>query len=229
HYRLRDVPGGPGNLRIILLLVVLGAVSGFKPQYLLLHEVWAGMLIALSLGIYRKSRWWPAVLAAALALAVRELVLPFVLLMGALALVRGRGREALAWGALVVLFAVVLWLHLAEVQGYIEASDPQSPSWLALRGLTGWTSNFTLTTILRHLPAWLAAPLVLLPLIGWAGWRSDFGVTGFLLCLGYGIMFMIAGRDNNFYWALIVLPVWFVGLAFVRPSLASLWLSARGR
>ena len=68
---------------------------------------------------------------------------------------------------------------------------------------------------------------MIVPLIGWARWRSDLGATGLLLCAGYGLAFMIAGRDNNFYWALVVMPIWFVGLAFVPRAIVSLWNSAR--
>ncbi|GGD58784.1 hypothetical protein GRI62_01160 [Erythrobacter arachoides] len=228
HYRLRDVAGTGGRLRIILLLVVIGAVTGLKPQYLALHEVWSGLLIALALGLYRPNRWWPAVLAGALALAVRELALPFALLMGALALLRGNRGEALAWGAVVLLFGAALAGHLAEVARFTTPADPASPSWFALRGIGGVTSNVVLSSPLHLLPGWLAAPLALLPLLGWAGWRTRFGETGFLLTLGYALLFAVAGRDNNFYWALMVMPVWFVGLAFVPRALASLWASARG-
>lgn len=227
HYRLRDVPGTQGRLRFILLLLVIGAATGFKPQYLVLHEVWTGMLIALSLGLYRPERWIFAVIAGALALFVRELALPFVLLMAAMAWTRGNRGEAAAWLGAVLLFGLALAFHLSAVAQHVLPSDPPSPSWLALRGLGGWTSNIVLSSPLYLLPGWLAAPLALLPLLGWAGWRSWFGVTGFLLCLGYGVLFMIAGRDNNFYWALLVMPVWFVGYAFVPRALAGLWRSVR--
>lgn len=229
HYRLRDVPGGPGRLRYLLLLLVIGAASGFKPHYLALHEVWAGMLIALSFGLYRPKRWGGALIAAALAVSIRELALPFVLLMMTLAWARGNRGETAAWLGLVLVFGAALSLHLLLVAQMTTSADPASPSWFALRGLGGWTSNIVLSSPLYLLPGWLAAPLALLPLLGWAGWKSWFGVTGFLLCLGYGVAFMIAGRDNNFYWALIVMPVWFVGYAFVPRALASLWNSARGR
>lgn len=225
--RLRDEPGG-GDYRIFaLLLLVIGAATGFKPQYLALHEVWAGMLLALSLGLHRPGKWGWAWLAAAAAVAVRELAVPFVLLMGTMALWRGHVREALAWAALVALFALGLLAHLAAVAPLISEADRPSPGWLAMRGLGGWTGNIVLSGPLHMLPGWVAAPLSLLPLVGWAGWRSALGATGFLLCLGYGVLFMIAGRDNNFYWALVVMPVWFIGLAFVPCAVGSLLESLR--
>ncbi|WP_340587420.1 hypothetical protein [Erythrobacter alti] len=228
HYRLRDVQGGPGRLRFILLLLLIGMASGFKPQYLALHEVWAGMFLALSLGLYRQHRWFWAFVAGVLALAMREHALPFVLLMALLAFARGSRREMVAWLGAAIVFGGLLALHLSQVAQYTSPDDPLSPGWLTLRGIGGWTANIVLCSPLQFLPGWLAAPLAMLPLVGWAGWRSWFGLTGFLLCLGYGVLFMIAGRDNNFYWALVVMPVWFVGYAFVPRALTSLWHSARG-
>ena len=71
------------------------------------------MLIALAFGLHRPGRWGAALFVAALALALRELVLPFVLLMAAMAAWRKDWREATAWIMLVavaVLFSVSYWL-----------------------------------------------------------------------------------------------------------------------
>ncbi len=225
--RLQDEQGGQERKLYILLLLVIGAGVGFKLQYLALHEVWAGMLIALSLGLHRPQQWVWSWVAAALALAIREHALPFVLLMAAMGWMRGQRREAFAWLGLALVFGIALAFHLSVVAQLTSEADPASPGWLTLRGLGGWTSNIVTSSPLQLLPGWLAAMLVIVPLIGWAGWKSDLGETGLLLCLGYGLAFMIAGRDNNFYWALIVMPVWFVGFAFVPRALASLWNSAR--
>ena len=226
--RLGDEPGGDEHRTIALLLLAIGTLMGLKPQYLALHEVWAGILLALSWGLHRRGRWAGAWIAAAAALAIREHALPFVLLMGALAAWRRDLREAGAWGLLVLLFGLFLAWHLQQVNALISAADRPSPSWVALRGLGGWTSNVVDSSVLHLLPGWIAAPLVLLPLLGWAGWNSDMGLFGLLLFAGYGVLFMIAGRDNNFYWALVVAPAWFVGLAFVPRAVRSLWNSARG-
>ncbi len=226
--RLDDEPGGEENRPIALLLLVVGTMIGLKPQYLALHEVWAGVLLALSFGLHRRDKWALSWLAAAAALAIREHALPFVLLMGALAAFRRDWRELAAWAALVLLFILALALHLSNVSDYVSDSDPTSPSWLVFRGLGGWTANMVNSSVLHLLPGWLAAPIVLLPLLGWAGWKSDMGLFALLLFVGYGVFFMFAGRDNNFYWGLVVAPAWFVGLAFLPRALRSLWNSARG-
>ena len=225
--RLGDEPGGAGRRTIALLLLVIGAAMGLKPQYLALHEVWAGMLLALSFGLHRPGRWVGAWMAAAAALAVREHALPFVLLMGALAVWRRDWKEATAWTLLVLLFGAALALHVAEVAEHVLPSDPVSSPWLVLRGLEGATTNVVLSSSLHLLTGWLAAPLALVPLLGWAGWRTGAGLFGTLLFGGYALFFMLAGRENNFYWALVVTPAWFVGLAFVPMAARSLWHRAR--
>ncbi|MGC1271588.1 MAG: hypothetical protein WA842_13435, partial [Croceibacterium sp.] len=51
--RLGEEPGAKDHRTIAMLLLVVGAAMGLKAQYLVLHEVWAGMLIALALALHR--------------------------------------------------------------------------------------------------------------------------------------------------------------------------------
>jgi len=113
-------------------------------------------------------------------------------------------------------------VHLHLVALHTLPSDPTGPSWLALRGLGGWLSNVVLSSNLRFLPHWLAGPLVVLMVLGFAGWRSRLGAFTTLLFLGYGLLFMIAGRNDNFYWGAVIAPGMFVGLAFAPMALAGL-------
>jgi hypothetical protein len=224
--RLGEEPGGRDRRLIATLLLAVGALAGLKPEYLALHEVWAGMLLTLGAGLHRPGRWRAAWLPVALALAIREHALPFVLLLAAMAAWRRHWRELAAWLALVALFALGLAWHVHAVDQLVLASDRPSPSWLTFRGLGGWTGNVIDSSALHRLPSWLAAPLALLPLLGWAGWKSPIGAFYTLLLAGYGVLFMIAGRENNFYWALVVTPAWFVGYAFVPMAVRSLLAGA---
>ena len=106
--------------------------------------------------------------------------------------------------------------------------DPSGPSWLALRGLGGWLSDVVLSSNLRFLPHWLAGPLVMLMVLGWAGWRSAAGTFGTLLYLGYGAAFMVAGRDDNFYWGAVIAPALFIGLAIAPMAARSLLRGSGG-
>ncbi|MGX7894339.1 hypothetical protein [Tsuneonella sp. HG222] len=227
YVRMPGEPGGGSRRVVAVALLLVGASAALNPEYAGLHEVWAGLLIALAVALHRPGRWHWAWLAAAAALSIREPALPLVLLMSALALWRRDWIEAIAWAVLTALFAAFLAWHLSEVNALLEPGDRPSPSWLALRGIEGLTRNIAETSPLQFLPASLAAPLAILPLVGWAGWKSPLGLLAGLLCAGYGLLFMIAGRDNNFYWALLVVPVWFVGYAFVPMALRSLMRAAR--
>ena len=226
--RLGEEPGGRDRRVIAMLLLAVGALAGLKPEYLALHEVWAGLLLALGGGLHRPGRWRAAWLPVALALAIREHALPFVMLLAIMAAWRRDWREAAAWFALILLFAGGLALHVHTAGEHLLPSDRPSPPWLVFRGLDGFASDVVLSSSLYLLPGFLAAPLALLPLVGWAGWRSAAGAFGTLLYGGYALFLMLAGRENNFYWALVITPAYFIGLAFVPLALRSLWRSARG-
>ncbi|MGH6785933.1 MAG: hypothetical protein ACREBO_03810 [Novosphingobium sp.] len=227
--RLGDEPGGEPVRRVAVALMFLGASLGLNRHYFVLHELWAGMLLALAFGLHRPGKWGAAWIAAALALAIREHALPFVLLLGAMAAWRRDWRETAAWALLTGLFLAGLAWHLSLIDPQILPSDRQSASWLALRGLSGWLSNVTLSSNLRFLPHWLAGPAIVLMAFGWSGWRSNAGLLGTLLYAGYALAFMIAGRTDNFYWGAVIAPAMFVGLAFVPMAARSLWRAAELR
>ena len=80
-----------------------------------------------------------------------------------------------------------------------------------------------LSSNLRFLPHFVAGPLVVLMVLGWAGWKSPAGAFATLLYLGYGLAFMIAGRPDNFYWGAVIAPAMFIGLAFAPRAAKTLW------
>ena len=226
-------PGGAPMRLIIMAGLFLGVSLGSTRYFFVLHELWAGQLLALSFGLHRpgqrdgvSGKWLGAWLAAAAALAIREHALPFVLLMAAFAGWHRRWREAAAWALLVALFVGAMALHLHTVAQYVVPSDPPSSSWLTLRGLNGWLSLEVLSSNLRWLPHYLAGPILMASLLGWAGWKSAAGSFGTLLYAGYGAAFMIAGRTDNFYWGFITGPAVFAALGFVPMAVKSLVLAA---
>ena len=226
--RLGEEPGGAPFRLLGTALMAMGGSLGLNRSFFVLHELWAGMLIALAFGLHRPGRWGAALFVTALALALRELVLPFVLLMAAMAAWRKDWREATAWIMLVAVFAAIMAWHLSLIAAQEVPSDPVGPDWLVLRGLSGWLGNIVLSSNLRLLPHELASPVVILMALGWAGWKSSAGTTGTFLYLGYGLAFMLAGRANNFYWGAVVAPAMFIGLAFLPMALPSLVRAARG-
>jgi hypothetical protein len=223
-------PGGSDKRVLAMAFLFVGASLGLNRYFFTLHELWSGMLLALSFGLHRPGRRWLASLVvAALAVAIREHALPFILLMAAMAFWRRDWIEGAAWSALALAFLAFLAWHLSIIAAQVLPSDPMSPSWLALRGLSGWLSDVVLSSNLRYLPHWLAGPVVILAVFGWAGWKSAAGEFGALLYLGYGLAFMIAGRADNYYWGAMVQPAMFLGLAFAPQGLGSLARAASAK
>ena len=222
--RLGEEPGGERVRLWATVLLFLGVQILSIGYFFVLHELWAGGLLALAMGLYRpeKGKWLGAWIAAAAALALREHALPFVLLLGAFALWHRRWKEFGAWALLVGFFVAAMAVHLHTVAGLVRPDDPVGPSWLTLRGLSGWMSMVVLSSNLRLIPAMLAGPLMILMVFGWAGWRRPIATFATLLFLGYGLAFMIGGRGDNWYWGMMIAPMMWLGLAFVPMALKGL-------
>lgn len=227
--RLGEEPGGAEHRLLAMALLAAGVSLGLNRYFFTLHELWAGMLLALSFALHRPGRWGWSLAVAGLALAIREHALPFVLLMAAMAFWRRDWKEGAAWSLLAAVFLAALAAHLSIIASQVSPADPPSASWLAMRGLSGWFSNVTLSSNLRFLPGWIAGPIIVAALFGWAGWRSSAGLFGTLLYLGYGLAFMIAGRVDNYYWGMMIAPAMLMGVAFAPRALSSLVTAARAK
>lgn len=227
--RLGQEPGASERRLLGTALIAVNAVLALNVYFYRLHELPAGMLLAISLGLHRPGKWFPAILPAAAALAIRELALPFVVLMAAMAVWRRDVREASAWILLGIVFAIGLAVHLHLVAEQARPDDFVSNSWMALRGLSGWLEDMIFPSNLRYLPHYLAGPLVILMLLGWAGWRSTAGTLGILMFLGYGLAFTVVGRDENYYWGMMITPTLALGLVFAPMAAKGLFEAAFAR
>jgi hypothetical protein len=228
-YRLEGQFDDNGRRVSAAMLGAAGVAVALSGKYVLLHEVWAGTLIAISLALHRPDRWGWSVAAAALALAIRELALPYVLLMAAFALYGRNWREFGAWAALGLVFAAGLAWHASEVAKVLIPSDPASPGWATFGGWAGVLRTFHLAGPLRWLPMEVGAAAIVLALFGWASWKSRTGLAATLLYLGYGLAFMLFGRANNFYWGLMVTPAFLIGIAFLPRAFSDLAAEIRTR
>lgn len=225
--RLGEEPGGREHRTMAIALLFVGASLGLNRYFFQLHELWAGMLLALAFGLHRPGKWGAALAVAALAVAIREHALPFIMLMAAMAAWRRDWKETAAWSALTLVFLTALALHLGIIAQQVTPDDRYGQGWMTLRGLSGWLSNITLSSNLRHLPHWLAGPAIILMVFGWCAWRTSAGLFGTFLFLGYGLAFMIAGRGDNYYWGAVVAPPMMIGLAFAPRGIASLIKATR--
>jgi hypothetical protein len=213
----------PLPLLASFVILVAGGLGGLlQPMTGLFHESWTALLLGLMIALYRPDRWWPAVIAGGAALMIRELALPMILAMGGLAVIEKRWREAVAWAAVVALFAVYLTLHAQWVAEVVLPGDKASPGWSAMLGLQFALKSIAKVTFGIRLPDALAAILLILSLFGWASVRTDWALRTAILLAGYGAMIALFARADTFYWALIAAPLSFAGLAFLPKVVTDL-------
>lgn len=200
-----------------------------RPDLVYWHEVWAALLVALSLNCRGEGRYVASVLLGLAAVVIRELALPYLLVMAFAALVERRRAEALAWtvGALVALGCIAA--HAMEVSRLVLATDASSPGWASFGGWNLVLSMVHATSALSFMPLIVTAFVVPLALLGWGAWCDPMGFRGFLLMAGYCCGFMAIGRADNIYWGLLLAPLLFIGLAFAPAALADLLRAAKPR
>jgi len=212
-----------------LTLLAGGLMAFVQSDLWAFHEIWAGLLIALALGIRRKGRWIEAVAIGLLAMLIRETAALFAIVMLATAWFEGQKREAIGWGVALACLAVALGLHAHAVGQVTNAADPTSPGWAGLHGYGFFAKAMVLSTALQLFPMALGVLLFTLALFGWAAWKDQAAGRVFLTLAGYGLALALFARPDTFYWALMVAPLSLIGLAFVPDALRDLFRQALDR
>lgn len=216
--------------RIVAGILLIGSLLAFfQPGLAGLHEIWAGLLVALSLALRRPDRWAAAAAIGLAAMLIRETAALYVLIMAVIALAEGHRREAIGWGTALAVFAVALGFHAWAVAAVTGPLDASSPGWAGLHGFGLFVKSVSLATALQLVPLWAAAPLVGLAMLGWAAWRDPLGLRMIAVLLGYALAIALFARLDTFYWGLMVAPVLLVGLVFVPDALGDLLSRALDR
>ncbi|HXT72015.1 MAG TPA: hypothetical protein VN700_19835 [Vicinamibacterales bacterium] len=174
------------------------------------YEVWAGLCVAASLAANGMGWWRTSVALGAGGLFIRELVLPYVLIMAAAAWIESRRREAVTWLAAVAAFMAFWAWHLSQVLGVMPEKGLEN-AWLVGGGwpfvLEASHASIFLMLFPERFEQYLVALLV--PLL-WAGgwyWANGTGRRVAATLTTYFLCFMIAGRPDNWYWGFIVAPL----------------------
>lgn len=204
------------------LLVLAGGAMVTQPGLIAMHDFWAGVLTCAAMTFRGTKRWPFAIALAGAAILIRELALPFAFLALTFALFERRRGEAAGWALLIAVFGVVMLFHAQAVHAVVLPTDKQSAPWTGLLGITGVLRDLTDTTVLGMLPPPLAYGLIPLALLGWAAAPRAFAAFGLLYCLGIAAMIALFSRPDNFYWACLLQPHWFIGFAFLPRALRAL-------
>ena len=208
-----------------VLLIGPFAWCGF-PGICLFTELWAGMLIALSIAAYALDRWRLGVAAGLLALFFRELALPYCLIALGLACWQRRRTETAWWLAGLALYSVFLTFHSMAAGRYVSNSDVvHASAWIQFGG-----AGFVLLTtqinffLLILTPAWVTALYLPLALLGLAGWRGPIGVRTALTAGVFVAAFTVIGiKPHNAYWGLLYAPLLPLGIIWAPAALRDLW------
>jgi hypothetical protein len=228
-WRLRSLGARPTQVAIGALLVLAGSTTLRLPELLSWHEGWAALLVALSLAVRGERRFGLAIALGLAAVLIREHAVVYPAMMAAAALLSRRSREAACWSAAIALFALFLLWHAGQVLAVTLPTDGASPGWASGGGWSFVVTMIQLTGPLRLFPQPLAALLVPLAMLGWAGWRTAIGARAALMLAAYLLAFALFGRIDNFYWGFLVAPLILLGLLFAPRALRDLGTNAFAR
>ncbi|CAN5196069.1 hypothetical protein BH10PSE11_BH10PSE11_36150 [soil metagenome] len=202
---------------LALICLASGVTPAFLPAAVAMHEVWAGLLIALSLALRRNDAWIASVLIGIAAALIRELAGAYLLAMAVMALQDRNYREAAAWMSGIAVLALALAAHAVNVNALVTAADLTSPGWFQIGGWRFVLQTAQWNVFLSAAPHWLTALAVPLALFGLTAAPMDRRLL--LVVGGYVMAFIVVGRDDNFYWGLLIAPLWPLGLAAAGPAL----------
>jgi hypothetical protein len=210
-------------------LLLLGLpIYSFIPDVFLVHEFWAGALITLSLAAYAKGWRLASSLFGLMALFVREIALPYIIIMLVLSYYEKHRREALIWLSGIFAFTLMMVIHISYIKNITMNNNLiQFGSWITLGG---W--QFVLSTAQMHpylllLPIWFTAMVLPMAILGLIGWKDPlFLRISATICL-YISIFLFIGKPFNMYWGMIYVNILLLGLLNTFYSMRDLWQSAR--
>ena len=205
-----------------LIALATGALPAVAPQATYMHEVWAGLLISLSLALRRPERFGLAVAAGLAAALIRELAAPYLAVMAVTALAGRRWREAGAWALALALFAAALAVHAQMVDALVLPSDHAGAGWLKLSGWPFVLHAAQWNAVLAVCPAWVTALAVPGALAGACAWTTSLGRRLAATLVAYALAFAVIGRPENFYWGLMFAPLLPLGFARACRALGRL-------
>ena len=197
-------------------------------------ELWAGVLIALSICAYGLNRPYLGVVTGLAAVFFRELAMPYCVVAVGLAWHGGRQREVWAWTVGLGAWLVFYGLHCGEVLAWIPSGAvAHSQGWVRLGGAAFVISTVQMNAYLILLPQWVTALYFMASMLGLAGWHTPLGLrTGLTVSL-FVTAFSMVGQEFNQYWGSLAAPLFCFGLVrfpgSLRDLLRAAWLGRTGR
>lgn len=229
YARFRDALTDWPARAVAMALLAGGLMAFVQADLWAFHELWAGLLIALSLALRREGRWIEAVATGLLAALIRETTALYLVIMAVAAWRDHQRREAFGWTAALAILAIALIAHAFAVARVVGPLDPASPGWSGMLGIGFFINAISVSTALSLAPVWLAAIFAGLALFGWTAWRDPLAMRVLLVIAAYAALLALFARADTFYWVLLIAPIFLVGLVFVPDGLRDLAARALDR
>lgn len=211
------------------LLLLIGA---FLPcivgDLFVMPVVWAGTFIALSLCAHGAGRVRLSIITGTAAAWLRELALPYCLLMLVVSAWRGHRREAFGWAIGIGTWAAFFAWHAVQVIAWQTPDDRfHAAGWVQMLGAPFVIATAQMNCFLLVLPQWVTALYLPLAMLGLAGWRGAWGERLGLTVCGYFVGLAIVGQSFNQYWGSLYAPLLCFGAARGPQVLGQLWQACR--
>jgi hypothetical protein len=183
------------------------------------QELWAGVLIAVSVGAFAVGRRGWGLAAGLAVLPLRELGLPYVLVALVLACREIRWREATTWCVGLAAFAVFFAWHAWQVHQHFTGSEHvQADGWIQFGGPVFVLRTCQMNAWIFRMPTWVAFLYLAASLLGMAAWRGPVKTRVAATVGVYLVAFLVVGKSFNNYWGLLYAPL--LPWGFVRFPLA---------
>lgn len=198
----------------LTLVAVGGSIGGLaSPSSVVFAEVAAGTVILFSVAAYGMRWRWAGLVAGLLALFLRELAAPYVVVAAVLALRERRWGEVAAWVAGGLAYAGYFGWHWFSVMQQLGPEDRAYPEgWLQFGGLRFLISVVSFNGLWSLAPQWLAA--VFLP-VGVLGlWARRSGILPLAAVVAYLVLFAVVGKPFNYYWGAVFTPLLMLGVGW---------------
>lgn len=201
---------------------VLSLVMVVIDRTVLMAEIPAGILILLSASAYGLGERRLGFGAAVLALFLRELTAPYVLVCAYLAWREGRRRELALWLVAVMAYGAYYLWHAHMVELVLLPADRTAPGWLQFGGATFLLRTAQFDGYFTTAPLWLIALMLPAAWLGLLAWPGLAGERVALTVTLYLVLFAVGGRSVNSYWGPTYTPLLIFGFAWLPPALRDL-------
>ncbi len=213
-----------------LALVLPVAFFGYLvPSWAMLSEAPAGLLILLAIALRGLGWRGGATVSGLLALFVRELAAPFVLVLVGWAALDHRKDEIRAWSIGLAAYGAYFAWHAYSVATTVGPMDKAYPEgWLQFGGFSFVLATAQLNGLFSIMPIQVTAVALPVALVGLIAWPGRAGAVTLATVSLYLTAFLVVGKPFNNYWGLVYSPLLAVGLAWAPAGFADLSREALG-